>query len=229
MSDDEAADSTKKYGSVSKNMYGTELYKTKKIGLLGFIITVPLALYLLSIGLLQLKSSTILLAIFPWLGVVLSATLYFSQDQIIQFASGRPSNSSPSNKNKASTKAVCRECHVEIPKGAKRCPNCGWKPKERGGLWWGTTALMSLNPIGWAMGAKGASDKVKASKGVSKEVPDPKPNDSRDEEETNSESDVEISTRDPTETLKRLNELKEEGVITESEFEEKKDELLDRI
>lgn len=84
---------------------------------------------------------------------------------------------------------------------------------------------MSLNPIGWLMGAKGASDNYKASKGVSKEVP-------TEETEDPVESDVNVaesSEADPTDTLERLNELHEQGAITEAEFVEKKEELLDRI
>jgi hypothetical protein len=84
---------------------------------------------------------------------------------------------------------------------------------------------MSLNPIGWVLGAKGASDNYKASKGVSKEV-------SAEETDDSEESDVNVevsSEADPTDTLERLNELHEQGAITEAEFEEKKKELLDRI
>jgi len=123
------------------------------------------------------------------------------------------------------TKAICRECHEEISPHVERCPNCGWKPKKRGGLWWGTTAAMSLNPIGWVMGAKGASDNYKASKGVSKEVPAGETNDRGESEEN-----VEVSSEaDPTDTIERLNKLRKQGAITEAEFEEKKTELLDRI
>lgn len=121
-----------------------------------------------------------------------------------------------------STKSVCRECHSEISSDVKRCPNCGWKPKKRGGLWWGTTAVMSLNPIGWAMGAKGASDNLKASKGVSKEVS------ANETGETEEELGV-APESDPTDTLERLNELRNQDAITEAEYEAKKEKLLDRI
>lgn len=120
------------------------------------------------------------------------------------------------------TAHICRECHEEISPDVERCPHCGWKPKKRGGLWWGTTALMSFNPIGWVMGAKGASDSYKASKGVAKEAavtPDESPG--KTEEQT--------AKRDPAERLERLSKLKEDGIITEDDFEEKKEELLEEM
>jgi hypothetical protein len=43
------------------------------------------------------------------------------------------------------------------------------------------------------------------------------------------EVDEEQNSDDPLEKLERLKELKEEGAITEDEFDEKKEDLLDRI
>jgi len=113
---------------------------------------------------------------------------------------------------------VCRECHEEISPDVQRCPNCGWKPEKKGGLWWGTTALMSFNPIGWAMGAKGVSDSAKASKGVAKKV-------NKTEEATDDET-TEGNAKTPTEKLDELGSLREKGIITEEEFEKKKKEIL---
>lgn len=126
-----------------------------------------------------------------------------------------------SKENKENTIKVCRECRQEISGNVKRCPHCGWKPKKRGGLWWGTTAVMSLNPIGWAMAAKGAKDNHKASKGVWEETTAPKKSDSSKEEVP--------SETDPLDKLERLNKLKDSGAIDEEEFEEKKEELLKQV
>lgn len=111
---------------------------------------------------------------------------------------------------------VCRECKSKVTKDVQKCPHCGWKPKKRGGLWWGTTAVMSLNPIGWAMGAKGASDAHKASKGVWEET-----------EIHDKEQDSRLE--DPIVALERLKELLDREVITKDEFEAKKSELLDEF
>jgi hypothetical protein len=119
------------------------------------------------------------------------------------------------------TKSVCRECREKISPEVKRCPHCGWKPKKRGGLWWGTTAVMAFNPIGWALGAKGASDNLKAKKGVSEDVAI-----SPEAESSTTAEEMEMT---PTERLERINELKEDGIITEEEFEAKKEELLGQI
>lgn len=126
-----------------------------------------------------------------------------------------------SKKNKENMTKVCRECRQEVSRNVKRCPHCGWKPKKRGGLWWGTTAVMSLNPIGWAMAAKGAKDNHKASKGVWEETAAPEKSDSP-KEETSSETD-------PIDKLERLSKLKESGAINEGEFEKKKEELLKQV
>lgn len=72
------------------------------------------------------------------------------------------------------------------------------------------------------MGVKGASDNIKASKGVAKEVP-------LEETDRSNEENQLFSTTDPTDTLERLSKLRDQGAITEAEFEEKKKELLDRI
>jgi len=115
---------------------------------------------------------------------------------------------------------VCRECHEEVSSDVKRCPHCGWKPEKKGGLWWGITALMSLNPIGWIMGAEGASDSIGAAKGVAKKV---------DKSEVSDDGTEKDGSKTPTEKLKELDELKENDVITEEEFETKKEELLEQL
>lgn len=214
-------------------MLGTEVERAKKIGNISLLIWVPITLYF-TFGLFTDSSIISKLVLFPlgWMGVVFLLYYRVSEQRVMEYHSNLRSEFEEGKQEVQSveenstqrkpTKLVCRECNQEIPTEAKRCPHCGWKPKKRGGLWWATTAAMSLNPIGWAMGAKGASDKYKASKGVSKEVPAPG-HDKADETPSNS------TENDPTDTLERLNELKEQGVITESEFEEKKTELLDQI
>lgn len=212
--------------SETKNVAGVELEKARPIGILGLVITIPLTLYLALFGLIELNFGMIILAWFPAIGIGLSAMYSMSEKRwmglSIMSSPSELARNTQEDDSDNSTKSVCRECHEEISPGVKRCPNCGWKPKKRGGLWWGTTAVMSLNPIGWALGAKGASDNLKASKGVSKEVPKTETDDTEEEVELSSETD-------PTDTLERLNELRNQGAITESEFEAKKEELLDRI
>jgi hypothetical protein len=211
--------------SETKNVAGVDLEKARSKGIVGLIITVPLTLYLAIFGVLGPNFGLILLAWFPLVGMGLSYMYAVSEKRWQNSWIMSPGDMDANNERSTSekdTKSVCRECHTEISSGAKRCPSCGWKPKKRGGLWWGTTALMSFNPIGWVMGAKGASDNIKATRGVSKEVSSRGP-DSKEEE-----SDVPTES-DPTEKLERLNELQNQGAITEAEYEEKKEDLLDRI
>jgi hypothetical protein len=225
VSTEESQDNSNGGRSETENVAGVKLEKARPFGILGLVITIPATLYLALFGLLELNFGMIILAWLPAVGIGLSAMYSMSEKRWM----GLSIMSSPSElarnrqKNESDeTKSVCRECHEPISPDVKRCPNCGWKPKKRGGLWWGTTAVMSLNPIGWVMGAKGASDNLKASKGVSKEISANETGDTEEEIEVPSESD-------PTDTLERLNELRNQDAITEAEYESKKEELLDRI
>ncbi|MFC7027256.1 SHOCT domain-containing protein [Halomicroarcula sp. GCM10025324] len=215
--------------SEMENVAGVDLENARPIGILGLILTVPLTFYLLVFGLIELNLGLIAFAGIPAIGMGLSYMYSVSEkrwmDSWIMTAGADAEeleHAGEGSTTEDNVKSICRECRTEISPNVKRCPNCGWKPKKRGGLWWGTTAVMSLNPIGWAMGAKGASDNIKASKGVSKEVPANETDGTEEEVEVSSESD-------PTDTLERLNELRNQGAITEAEFERKKKELLDRI
>lgn len=80
---------------------------------------------------------------------------------------------------------------------------------------------MSFNPIGWAMIGNGLSDDVKSMRGVSTEV---------DETSTETLADVTDSAKsDTVNALEELNKMKNRGLISVSDYEEKKAELLERI
>lgn len=146
------------------------------------------------------------------------------QERVGKGSEGKVEKSETSPDNLAGdeeSRYICRECKEEVAPDVERCPNCGWKPKKRGGIWWGTTALTSLSPIGWIMGAKGAKDNLKASKGVAKRLEGDRL-DSAPQIEGNPDEDI-------TRRLKRIEELHEEGLITDSEYEEKRSEILDGI
>lgn len=210
--------------SDSKNVLGVEMSKAKPIGLVLTVISVPLAI-LFSITFISGPSFAFLILVsLSWMFAAFSLYFRVSERRAMRFHKQlqKMADESQQNSSDSSVKSVCRECHEEVSPDVKRCPNCGWKPKKRGGLWWGTTAVTSLTPIGWALGAKGASDNYKAAKGVSKEV-------QAKNEKPSEEAEIQSSKRDLTETLERLNELKERGVITEDEFEEKKKEILEEI
>lgn len=212
--------------SETENVVGVEMQKARPIGILGGIITVPLTLYLVFIGFTNFSFGVFVLAWLTAIGAGLSMIFGTTEKRCLRLTGvNREDDTDYTERHdipENPSKSICRECHEEISANVKRCPHCGWKPKKRGGLWWGTTAVMSLNPIGWVMGAKGASDNYKASKGVSKEVPSSETDDTEQKIEIPSESD-------PTDSLKRLNELRNQGAITEAEYEAKKKELLDRI
>jgi Flp pilus assembly protein TadB len=227
VSTDEPPDTEEESGlasySDSKNVFGVEVSEVEPIGTILTVLAIPLTL-IFSVS--YITNRSLMSGIFAVVGIVAVVfLLHFrvSERRAMGFNQKMEDLAeSETQKSDDSTKSVCRECHSEISSDVKRCPNCGWKPKKRGGLWWGTTALMSLNPIGLVMGAKGASDNYKASKGVSKEVQSADTDDTEEEIELPSESD-------PTDTLERLNELRNQGAITEAEYEAKKQELLDRI
>ena len=213
--------------SESKNPYGVGMKKARPVGLVIAIITgiafFNTVSYSLSWG-LSLARIVLLWVIFVLFGT--SVKFAMSEKESGKFKIwvqqlGGGLDSYQPDHSMGPTKSVCRECREEISPDVKRCPHCGWKPKKRGGLWWGATALMSFNPIGWAMGAKGASDNIKASKGVTEETTV-----SSDEAPTEDTARVEET---PTEKLERLNELRKEDVISEEEFEAKKKELLEQI
>lgn len=223
-SDSEQPDDALEKYSDTKNVFGVELEKARPVGNVLTVLVVPFTL-IASIAFVANPSfSGGFLASVGMFGVPFLLYYRVSERRAKQFDKSIQEMADESNQNQSNspTKSICRECHAEISSEVKRCPNCGWKPKKRGGLWWGTTAVMSLNPIGWALGAKGASDNYKASKGVAKEVQ------ATDQKETE-ENEVTQSEVKPADALERINELKEQGVITEEEFEEKKKELLEQI
>lgn len=213
--------STEKLSNI-KNPYGVEMRKARPIGVLFSILT-GIAFFL---AIVRPMSSIFIKIPLLWLTFFLFGTsikFTMSESESGKFKNlfqeaGGDLEKHQSDQSIGPTKSVCRECRQEISPDAKRCPSCGWKPKKRGGLWWGTTALMSFNPIGWVMGAKGASDNLKASRGVSEET-------TISSETINSESEN-VTPESPIDKIERLCDLKEEGVISEEEFEAKKTELL---
>jgi len=216
--------------SDSKNVFGVEMSKAEPAGTILTAISIPVTI-VFSLSFISTRSfMSGVVAVFGIVAVTCLLHFRVSERRAMEFNKNvteeyRKGVEETQDSKSQPTKAICRECHAEISPGVKRCPNCGWKPTKRGGLWWGATAVTSLTPIGWALGAKGASDNYKASKGVSKEVRAEETDDSAE-----SEVDVEVSSEaNPTDTLERLSELQEQGAITEAEFEEKKKELLDRI
>jgi DNA-directed RNA polymerase subunit M/transcription elongation factor TFIIS len=116
---------------------------------------------------------------------------------------------------------ICRECHKEVSPDVQRCPECGYKPEKKGILWKLVTVVMIFNPIGWAMGAKSASDGIKSAKGVTKTV-------NKKGQSSDSETG-EDNSKTLTEKIHELRELREKGLITESEFNNKKEELLEEL
>ncbi|WP_396612484.1 SHOCT domain-containing protein [Haloferax sp. S1W] len=208
--------------SDSKNAFGVKMEKAEPIG--SFLVVAGVTLTLMSIVTLFFYPSFGVFALVFVFGMLSAFSMVFrvSERGVMRFSKRLQESAQEQNTPKSSMKSVCRECHEEVSPDVKRCPNCGWKPKKRGGLWWGTTAVTSLSPIGWVLGAKGVSDNYKAAKGVAKEVP-------AEEQKSSEETEDQPSKEHPTETLERLNDLKIKGVITEEDFEEKKKELLEKI
>jgi|GEM_PF-3133765 len=212
--------------SKTKNPYGIEMKKARPLGVVFSLISGMLFIGTLSTFLSGLSVFHILFVPFVFILFGTSVKFTMSERESGQFKKlvqgmGLGLENHRSDHSAGPTKSICRECREEISPDVKRCPHCGWKPKKRGGLWWGATALMSFNPIGWALGAKGASDNWKASKGVAEETADSP--DKIPSEKT------EGTENTPTEKLERINKLRQEGVISEEEFEAKKKELLEQI
>jgi hypothetical protein len=208
-----------------KNPYGVEMTKARPLGVIFSLISGLLFFGVLSSFTSGVSVFQILLV--PLAFILFGASIKFTMTEresgrfkIFVQKMGEGLEDYQSEQSTGPTKSICRECREEISPDVKRCPHCGWKPKKRGGLWWGTTALMSFNPIGWALGAKGASDNWKASKGVAEETT-VSSGESRSEDPQGAET--------PTEKLERMNKLRKEGAISEEEFEAKKEELLKQI
>ena len=238
MSIDEQSDidygnhSLKQY-SKTKNIFGVKISKAKPVGTALAAILTVITLYS---GYSLFNSPTVWSFFGLYLGILsIGLVLYlrvserwakkFNQDikDVYNDAVGNTNYNSENYSSPRKT-SICRECRSNVSPDVDRCPECGWKPKKRGGLWWGATAVMFFNPIGWALAAKGASDNRKASKGVTKEIETEHTEQPQNEEKLSSDANDNLP-----DTLERLNELKTQGAITEAEFEEKKKELLDRI
>lgn len=229
--------SSKKY-SETKNVFGVKLSKVKTVSEVLLAIAIPVTLVASISFILNPSLFSFLFAGGGMFAVPFLLYFRVSEKRANEFNEKLNEEydgefeekylGSDRHKPDAPKKSICRECHEPISPGAKRCSSCGWKPKKRGGLWWGATAVMSLNPIGWAMGAKGASDKYKSVKGVSKKVPREETDEPREQSEEQEHVDASPES-DPLDTLERLKELKDQGVLTEEEFAEKKEELLSQI
>lgn len=122
--------------------------------------------------------------------------------------------------------AICRECKQEVSPQASRCPHCGWKPEKRGMLYWTGTTFLSFTPVGWMFAAKGTKDEIEGEMGMSKKVEESSDGSDTtpvDKEKNPKESSTQV------EKIQELNELKQQGIISEDEFEAKKNELLDEL
>lgn len=118
------------------------------------------------------------------------------------------------------TDLVCKECRKKVSPDARKCPHCGYYPGKggKGSLWHGTALATSFSPVGWAMMAKGAADEARTRRGIAEEV-----------EATDTNDNAQTESEDSFEKLERLNELKEQGVLSDEEFQKKKEEILDQI
>jgi len=125
------------------------------------------------------------------------------------------------------TVIVCKKCREEVPDDAKKCPHCGYYPGSggKGSLWHGTALATSWTPIGMAMLAKGAADEARTRRGVAEEIGVTDANANDDD----NDDDAQTGSEDSFEKLERLNELKEQGILSEEEFQKKKEEILDDI
>jgi hypothetical protein len=117
------------------------------------------------------------------------------------------------------TNFVCSKCRENVPPDAEKCPHCGYYPGKggKGGLWNATAVATSWHPIGMGMLAKSAADSHRARKGIAEEVAASNEAENADEDE------------DDFDKLERLSELNDKGVLSDEEFEEKKEEILDQL
>jgi hypothetical protein len=118
------------------------------------------------------------------------------------------------------TDLICRKCKEKVSPEARKCPHCGYYPGKggKGALWHGTALATSFSPVGWAMMAKGAADGARTRRGIAEEV-----------KAEDASKDNQARRKDSFEKIERLNELKEQGALSEEEFQQKKEEILEEI
>lgn len=110
---------------------------------------------------------------------------------------------------------VCKKCGEEVSKNAKKCPHCDYYPGGggKGALWHATSLFV------WPMAVKGAADEVRSRRGIAEEK----------RVQAKETSGEDAASHDPLDTLERLGELRDQGVVTQEEFARKKEELLDKL
>lgn len=116
---------------------------------------------------------------------------------------------------------ACRECHEEVSRGVQRCPHCGFDPEaDTRGAAWKVSALgistTILAPLGIAMGYDSAKKSRDASKGVwiEKTV------------EITSDDEDESTSSSNAQKLRELDTLHSEGVLSDEEYQKKKEQIL---
>jgi hypothetical protein len=136
------------------------------------------------------------------------------------------SQHSISNSSEPDVELICRKCKNEIAKNTEKCPHCGFYPegKKKGALWNATGFITAPLGIGTAMLTKSAADKVRGEKPVGEEVLA-----DSNKSERSSISGEEVGETDILGKIEKLSELKKDGIITEKQFEDKKEDLLDRV
>jgi len=119
---------------------------------------------------------------------------------------------------------ACRKCLEEVARDVERCPHCGFNPRKntRGSAWKVGAAGLSMTilaPLGIAMGYDSAKKTRHAAKGVWIE---------KTVEVTETEENRESTSpvQDSAEKLRELEQLNSEGIITDNEFKQKKEEIL---
>lgn len=209
--------------SKTKNKFGVDIKTARKVSIGGSVIA----------GLVFLFGLTTPMSVGVFLVMLFAAASwglfwYFAQSEYdIKETNLKAKNEYDVGLNASlnrNEKSVCRKCFEQVNTNVKRCPHCGYGPKKRGVLYWSATGLLSLSPAGPILTAKGLNDNRKAGKGVSKTVE----NNDSDNSELTSQDEHKVSA-DPTELLESLHELREKDIISEDEFEAKKEDLLNQI
>lgn len=110
---------------------------------------------------------------------------------------------------------VCTKCHENISIDAERCPQCGFASDDRT-----TVAAIHNHPIGLCAGYEYIE---------TEKIPTKLQWEDLTRMSESSQEAEQCDEEDTYDKLRKVKKLREDGILSESEFQRKKQELLDQL
>lgn len=114
---------------------------------------------------------------------------------------------------------VCTKCHEQVGEDAERCPHCGYSPDDRN-----TIVAVHNHPVGVCAGYEYVELENAPSKLEWFEIEN-----AAQQTGSNQSSSRNETQDDPYEKLRKLEALYDDGVLSEQEFESKKQDILNEL